>query len=98
MERKGPPLTNGGDPVDWDGLVSRLLHETQVLIIEALKWIDRPLSSRELENVFERSIGLSSVCYHVGRLAELGVLEKVGERPVRGAWENFYFFVGTEAD
>lgn len=98
MERTGPPLTNGGDPVDWDGLVSRLLHDTQILIIETLKWIDQPLSASELESVFYGTIGLSSVSYHVGRLAELCVLEKTGERPVRGATEHFYFFVGTDAD
>jgi hypothetical protein len=97
MERTGQPSTDG-DPMDWNGLMGRLLHDSQVLVIEALKWIGQPLSSKELENVFEESLALSSVCYHVVRLAELGVLERVGERPVRGAWEHFYFFVGTEAD
>lgn len=94
MERTEQPSA-GSDPMDWDDLLSRLLHDTQVWVIEALKWIDLPLSSRELEHIFGKTIRLSSVSYHVGRLTELGTLEHIGERPVRGATEHFYFFVGT---
>jgi predicted transcriptional regulator len=76
--------------MDWDALIGRLVHPTQVAIIEAMEWIDRPLSPVELARVFEREVPLSSVAYHVRRLAELGVVVNTGMRRVRGAREHFY--------
>lgn len=82
--------------MDWDALVARLIHPTQVAVIEAMLWIDRPLSSAELVRVFDGEIVLSSIAYHVRRLADLGVLKQTGTRQVRGAIEHF--FVLTDAD
>lgn len=76
--------------MDWDALIGRLVHPTQVAIIEAMQWIDRPLSPVELVRVFDGEIPLSSLAYHVRRLAELDVLVNVGMRQVRGAREHFY--------
>jgi DNA-binding transcriptional ArsR family regulator len=91
-----------GDLVDvtWDALIGPLVHPTKVSIIEAMLWIDRPISARELERVFEERPGLSmsAVSYHMTSLATLGVLTLVEKRRVRGAWQKFYFFVGTDAD
>jgi hypothetical protein len=42
--------------------------------------------------LFDCDWSLSRVSYHVTTLAKFGALEKVGERPVRGAMEGFYFF------
>jgi hypothetical protein len=80
-------------PMDWEGLIRRLLHSTQLQIIEAMLWIGRPLSATELSGVFGPTISLSSVSYHLKRLTKLGVLRRVRKRQVRGAWESFYYFV-----
>jgi hypothetical protein len=76
--------------VDWDGLVTLLLHETQLHIIEAMRWIDRPVSASQLVQVFDGSTYLSTVAYHVRHLRKLGVVRQSWSRPVRGATERFY--------
>lgn len=75
---------------DWAWLVPRVIHPTKVAIIEAMLWIDRPISASELEKVFEGQIGLGVASYHVKELAKMGVLVRVGERQVRGALQVFY--------
>jgi DNA-binding transcriptional ArsR family regulator len=84
--------------VNWDVLIGPLIHPTRVAIIEAMLWIGWPLSARELEQVFGKQSGLSmsAVSYHLTSLANLGILELVEKRPVRGAWQKFYFFVGAD--
>lgn len=77
----------------WDALIGRVVHPTQLAIIEAMLWIGRPMSASELVAVFddEEELGFSSVSYHVRRLADdLGALKVVRRRPVRGAIETFY--------
>jgi hypothetical protein len=51
---------NGGENGDrqighlyWSALAARVLHPAQVEIIEALRWIDRPLSATDLLRIFE---------------------------------------------
>jgi len=83
----------GGEQFRWEVLVPRLIHPVKVAIVEALLWIDRPLSSSELAKVIaEPGTQLSNVAYHVRTLAEVGALEPVSRRRVRGATETFYFF------
>lgn len=93
-------VSGGSVAVDWEALVGPLIHPTKVLIIEAMLCINCPLSARDLERVFEKRLGLSmsAVSYHMKELAKLGVLTLVEKRPVRGAWQKFYFFVGADAD
>jgi hypothetical protein len=57
-----------------------------------MAYVDEPLSASLLFNLFDREGNLSQVSYHVTALAKVGVLEKVGERKVRGTMENFYSF------
>jgi len=83
-------------PMDWDAFFSHLAHPTQIAIIEALRWIDQPLSAAELTEVFEGTLGLATVSYHVRRLRNLHVLELINMRAVRGASERFYFFAGAK--
>jgi hypothetical protein len=78
---------------DWSVLVARALHPVQVEIVEAMSWIDRPLSAVELVRVFLGEQSLSTVAYHVGRLGALGALKPVGRRRVRGTVEKFYCLV-----
>jgi hypothetical protein len=76
--------------MNWEALIGRLVHPTQLAIIEAVRWIERPLSPVQLVRVFDHEIALTSVAYHVGRLADLGVLTPSGTRQVRGATEHFF--------
>jgi hypothetical protein len=76
--------------MDWEALIGRLIHPTQLAVIEAMRWIDRPLSPAQLVRVFDSGMQLPSVAYHVSRLADLGVLKPAGTRKVRGAVEHFF--------
>jgi hypothetical protein len=75
---------------NWDILVPYLIHPVKVAIIEAMEWIEVPVSPRELDRVFDEQFGLSLVAYHMRTLAEVGVVEKVRQEPVRGAVQKFY--------
>ncbi len=49
---------------------------------------DRVASPAEIAR--ELGLDVSNVGYHVTALAEAGLIEEVGQRPVRGAVEHFY--------
>lgn len=83
-------------PFDWLDLVPRFVHPIKVTIIEAMAWLDRPLSPKELERIFDQRHGVSLIAYHVKKLVEAGVLENVGHRAVRGARENYFYFRPTD--
>jgi hypothetical protein len=85
-------VTEANDPDQfWGMLGARLLHPIQVEIIEAMLWIDRPMSASALVKVFGEEIRLSTVAYHVRRLSSLRALRTVGERvPARGSPEKLY--------
>jgi hypothetical protein len=74
----------------WEELALKLLHPTQLLIIEAIWRIEEPLSATLLQEVYENQISLSLFSYHCKRLEKLEVLEKVGEIPVRGVSEKLF--------
>ena len=77
----------------WEELVPRVVHPIKVAIIEALLWIGEPLSATELTSSFgKREYYLGLIRHHANALTDLGALEIVGRRPVRGATEVFYFF------
>jgi hypothetical protein len=83
----------GGEQFQWDALVPRVIHPLKVTIVEAMLWIDRPLSPTELMRVIDDDgIYLSHVTYHVRKLADAGAIEPVWKRQVRGATETFFFF------
>jgi hypothetical protein len=74
----------------WEGLALKLLHPTQLLIMEAFLRIEEPLSATLLQEVYEDQVGLSLLSYHCRRLEKLGVLEQVGAIPVRGVSEKLF--------
>jgi DNA-binding transcriptional ArsR family regulator len=81
----------GTADVDWDGLLAHLLHPTQFQIIEAMHWIDRPVSASQLVQVFDRARkDLSAVSYHLRRLRTLKIVELSSVRRIRGAKERLY--------
>ncbi len=81
-----------GESLDWAALISRFVHPTKVLIIEAMRWIDQPLSPNELHKVLDRQMSLSALSYHVTSLAKANALRRVLKRKVRGIWESHYYF------
>lgn len=87
---------NNSQDFEWDMLVPRLVHPLKVAIIEAMSWIDEPLSPRDLDLVFDDEFGVSLVAYHVGTLADYGVVEKVGSELVRGVVKTFYELTSRE--
>lgn len=85
-------MKGDGPAFDWAWLVPRVIHPVKVAIIEAMAYIERPISAVELEKVFEEEIGLGVASYHMKELARHGAVVKVGERQVRGAVQHFYSF------
>jgi hypothetical protein len=85
-------MSEAQGPMNWWVLIGFLVHPTKVLIIEAMIWIERPMSPAELDKTFGNAVNLSMVSYHVKSLTQLGILERVGKRQVRGAMESFYYF------
>lgn len=84
---------SGGDALDWGALVARSVHPTRLWIVEAMLWLERPLSATELEGIFDKKKkALSSISYHMMVLVKFGIVREVSECPVRGATEHFYYF------
>ena len=86
--------TEGDEPYrfDWSGLVPKVVHPTKVEIVEALAWIGRPLSARDLCDVFDGRVRTVADQLPRDKLTALGVVEAVRTGPVRGAREHFYYF------
>ena len=83
-------MKTGDGALDWSALVALIVHPTKVLIVEAMDWIDMPLSSSELAFVFGEKMSVSAISYHVNSLARYGVLRRQGKHKVRGAWKTSY--------
>lgn len=87
----------GSRPFDWATLVAQTVHPVKVAIIEALQWVDQPLSATKLTAMLEDdAYALDDISYHLRGLLKLGSIEVVDSRQGRGAPERFY--VLTEAD
>ncbi len=86
-EPKGPSAPS---EFDWAGLVALTVHPLKVDIVEALVWLDEPLSATELTLMVEGDYDLDNVIYHARSLVELGVLEDCKRRYVRGAHARLY--------
>jgi hypothetical protein len=88
---------NGTSP--WDECVPHFLHPIKVAIIEALLWIQEPLSARSIERLMDDGTNVALVSYHLRCMAEAGVVEQAEQVPVRGAIQTFYRFpsVGDSA-
>jgi hypothetical protein len=92
----GVSTQNGhaGHPGFWGELAAKLMHPTQLLIIEAIWWIEEPLSASLLQEVYEGRVPLGSLSYHCRRLEALEILEQVDEIPVRGVSEKLFDLAG----
>lgn len=77
---------DGAGRIGQEQLVKALNHPVRVKALTILT--DRVASPTEISN--EIGVPLSHVSYHVRVLDELGLIEIVGEEPVRGAVKHFY--------
>ena len=74
---------------DWSAFVP-LVHPMKTAIIEAMCWVDDPLSANLLSHMTGGRYTLQYVSYHVKTLAEAGLIVQVKRRQVRGATERLY--------
>jgi hypothetical protein len=89
----GMAMIGRDEHFDWASLVPHIVNPTKVAIIEAMWWVNEPLSATDLTKlVGDGDVNLSRISYHLRTIAEAGVIVKTGERPVRGSLEKFYFF------
>lgn len=79
---------------DWHKLINPYIHPVKVEILEALNWIQEPLSAGELTRILsDRALGV--VAFHLTSLADRKVVGRVFERQARGARETYYYFRAT---
>ncbi|MEZ5078403.1 MAG: helix-turn-helix domain-containing protein [Solirubrobacterales bacterium] len=85
-------MSKGGEAPSfrWDALVPQLVHPMRVAIIEALLYVERPLSATDMRKLLEGKFSVSFIAYHFEQLREAGAITRVGTRQVRGAQEKFY--------
>jgi DNA-binding transcriptional ArsR family regulator len=83
-------------PFDWDALIPITVHPVKVAIIEAMEWIEVPVSPKELDRAFDEEFGVSLVSYHMRTLADAGLVERVRQQSVRGAVQSFYTLAARE--
>jgi hypothetical protein len=71
-----------GEQDIWVALAARLLHPLQVEIIEAMSWIDQPLSAADLAEVVNPTLPWPHFVHHLRRLTRLKAI-KPAERFTR---------------
>lgn len=92
-----PRRAKAGGDFDWAALAALTVHPLKVAIIEALRWMEQPLSTGELVVMLaDAAYNSDMVLYHAGGLIKLGFLEVTHHRQVRGAREKYYFFPPAE--
>ena len=75
---------------DWAALVALTVHPVRVAVIEALHFVEHPLSAPELSELLADSYySADAIAYHARALAKLGALEV---RRIRGTRKQYYFF------
>lgn len=88
-------LDGGNRSTPWERLVPQVVHPAKVVILEALLWLDRPLSSSEIVALLDDdAYYISLVSYHFRHLADLGVVDLVKKVERRGATEKYYALPG----
>jgi predicted ArsR family transcriptional regulator len=75
--------------MNWQLLARANTHPLRISILEVLA-MDRGRTLSPSDLSYELRTPLSNVNYHVTELHRTGLVELVGERPVRGATEHFY--------
>lgn len=89
-ELVGCPANGAGPAFDWAALVPQVVHPDKVAIIEAMFFVDLPMSALDLHFALDSECALSHTAYHVRVLADFGAIRKVSQRQRRGATQKFY--------
>lgn len=85
-----------GERFEWSTFAPQIVHPLKVAIVEALLWVDRPLSASDLTKVVDNQrYGVANVSYHLVKLADAGALEVARTEVARGTAEKFYFWPGV---
>jgi DNA-binding transcriptional ArsR family regulator len=66
-------MTCSDESVSWRARMPQLVHPSKLMIVEAIRWIERPLSANELRQVLEEEVSLSTISYHLATLESLGL-------------------------
>lgn len=85
---------SGDERIDWAALVALLLPPLKVSILEALTYVDRPLSALDLQELVgaDEGAGQPTVEEHLRQFVEAGALDSTRERQGAGASEVLFFF------
>jgi hypothetical protein len=95
----GAPGCGEPSPSVWERLVPQVVHPAKVAILEALQWMDRPLSASELVALLDdEGYYISLISYHFRHLADIGVIGLVRKVERRGATEKFYALPGESGE
>jgi hypothetical protein len=90
-------MSKGGErPLDWDSLAPLLVHPLAVAILEAVEWIDQPLSASLIARMCEEERSVSEAAYRLCELADSGALELAYECLLPGSFERFYALSSVE--
>lgn len=68
------------------------IHPTKLAIVEAMSWLERPLSISELELILESGDRCPALAYHLNSLASFELLEQTETRRARGSTEPYFYF------
>lgn len=86
-------MSKGNGSMDWSDLVPLVLHKTKLVILEAMLWIDEPLSAVDIQRMCDGKLSTSAISYHLKNLsADHPVLRLYDEEPIRGARKKRYYF------
>jgi len=81
-------------PASFDALSAALSHPLRVRILWAMKSPDRAYSPSEFERAInegaDKPIDIKRIAYHFRELRDLGFIELIDEKPVRGSIEHTY--------
>lgn len=75
----------------WREATVRLLHPTQLLILEAMAHLEFPISATAMERICDGQIPRANNTYHLTRLESLGLIELVGTEQRHGVQEKFFY-------
>jgi hypothetical protein len=89
---EGAMTTKGDEQFDWNALAPRIIHPLKVAVIEALLWIDQPLSGPDFRKMFNERFTSACIAYHLDHLVTCDVLEvAAGRQQGRRMSKKLYF-------
>jgi DNA-binding transcriptional ArsR family regulator len=82
----------------WMIVAARFIHPLKVAIVEALFWIEQPLSATAISKMCSGLYTLSLVSYHMKDLEAKGIIEVTAEQPSRGVAKKLYWLSSTDRE